>query len=220
MVHPVHLIRYSSQNLVRIAKGSSYFHFHASRKIQRVPSLVVGSNIPKGRMLHGGSNNFYDPSPPPILFDMVLSNDWTSALKRVKSHPHEASYRHPRGWTPLHCAVEVGAPLEFVQAVVEAFPKGLKLKDWKGRSAEEVALYNETRDYLKQVNKPSENVSNIDYLPSEKSVIMETATSDGVKLHAIAPQIEKISTELLSMEKTCRSLRKELDGLIEVVKQK
>ena len=60
------------------------------------------------RLFSGGSGGegFHTPQSPPPLFDLILRSDWNAALKRVEQYPREAHYRHPRGFTMLHCAVE------------------------------------------------------------------------------------------------------------------
>lgn len=181
--------------------------------------------IQRNRLSHG-IQNFYQPPTPPILFDMVLRNDWSNVLQRVKSHPHEASYRHPRGWTALHCSVEAGAPLDVVEAIVEAFPKSLNMKDWKGRRADEVALYPETKDYLKKNNSGdkamTERVTNNSSSCQYDDETLESASR--TQMSNISPELEeqivKVSEELVRLEETCQSLRKELTSLTEMLTRK
>ncbi|KAL7464505.1 hypothetical protein ACHAXS_004842 [Conticribra weissflogii] len=159
---------------------------------------------------------------------MVLRNDWSSVLERVKSHPHEVSYRHPRGWTALHCSVEAGAPIDVVESIVEAFPKCLDMKDWKGRSAEEVALYQETKDFLKEKiamylvaaeQEVTKNSSSGQYDDKTLEYVVSGAQNrnGSPEFHV---QIEKISNELARLEDTCRSLRKELRYLENILTRK
>ena len=155
----------------------------------------------------------YDPAHPPILFDLVLSADWKSALKRIASHPFEARYRHPRGYTLLHCAVEYGSPVELIDKMVKAHPEALQMKDWQGRSIVDVAINNETKSFL-------ENISQSDlqqtHDAAKESEMEEIGSGSNISLS----QMKAISRQLLEMETSCQSLRVQLDGLIEQVSKK
>mmetsp|Transcript_26214 Transcript_26214/g.55242 ORF Transcript_26214/g.55242 Transcript_26214/m.55242 type:complete len:231 (-) Transcript_26214:2173-2865(-) len=211
----------SRRSLVLNGKNNIFSLSYCKKTFAITPIIYIQRN----RSSHG-IQNFYQPPTPPILFDMVLRNDWSGVLQRVKSHPHEASYRHPRGWTALHCSVEAGAPLDVVEAIVEAFPKSLNMKDWKGRSAEEVALYRETRDYLKKINsgdlkiaeQVTYNTSSCRYDDETLESASRTQRSNGS--HELETQIEKISEELVRLEDACQSLRKELNSLTEMLTSK
>lgn len=151
----------------------------------------------------------FDTSPP-ILFDLILRSDWSAATRRVLIHPDEARYRHPRGYTILHCAVESGAPLEFVKAMVNAFPEGVGIRDWKGRSARDVALYNETKDFL---NRAENNDA-----CGSSTVLVDSSSGKPDENSEVLLRIEKISGEVSSIESSCKRLRKELDLLIAELK--
>ncbi|KAL3787898.1 hypothetical protein HJC23_000140 [Cyclotella cryptica] len=154
-------------------------------------------------------SNGFDTSPP-ILFDLILRSDWSAAMKRVSMHPNEARYRHPRGYTILHCAVESGAPLDFVKAMVNAFPQGLGIKDWKGRSPRDVALYNETKDFL---NKAEHNE-----LSGSAKVLVDSPSVEAGENYEVILQIERLKGEVSLLESSCQRIRKELDSLITKLK--
>lgn len=90
--------------------------------------------------------------PPPRIFDFIIQLRFDEVLKRVGSHPHEASYPHPRRWTALHACVEYGAPLEVVKALVYAYPDALEMKDWRGLTPIDIALSEELKEYLASVD--------------------------------------------------------------------
>jgi hypothetical protein len=161
------------------------------------------------RLFSGGSGGegFHTPQSPPPLFDLILRSDWNAALKRVEQYPREAHYRHPRGFTMLHCAVESGAPLEVITAIVHAFPGSLMQKDWKGRRAEDVALYNETKDFLRGIDSSKVN-----------PVTCTDASANTLACDEVVHQIEKLSKELLAIETRCSVLRTEMDVLIAKLK--
>ena len=157
----------------------------------------------------------YEPAHPPILFDLVLRSDWKSALKRVSSHPIEARYRHPRGYTLLHCAVEYGAPVELIDKMAKAHPEALGMKDWQGRSIVDVAVENDTKIFL-------EKLSLNDLQPETKQqnddVEKETTTEKRSNLSLV--QIEAISKQLIVIETSCHRLRTQLDALVDELKGK
>jgi hypothetical protein len=143
------------------------------------------------------------------LFDLILKSDWAAATKRVSSHPNEARYKHPRGYTMLHCAVESGAPLDFIKAMVHAYPEGVDMKDWKGRSVQDAALYEETTEFFKQYNSTNAN----DTEPIKGPRLMN---DDNVL--KIVKQVQKISNEVSSLEKSIQQLRNEMDVLVATLK--
>jgi hypothetical protein len=144
----------------------------------------------------------YPPQHPPTLFDLILKSDWAAASRQLAINPQEARYKHPRGYTMLHCAVESGAPLEFIQAMVNAYPEGVNLKDWKGRSVEEACLFPETKDWLRRFCNQS---------ASSKSDATITTLD-------ILHQLEKISSDVSSLERSCRNLQINVDALIAKLK--
>jgi hypothetical protein len=111
----------------------------------------------------------------------------------------------------LHSAVELGAPLEFVEAMVRTFPEGFKVKDWKGRLVGDVVLYNETKEFLSRALRGEGNdVTN--NVMADQSLISEQD-----KLQ-ILQQMEKVSGEISSLKKSCQRLSKEIDLLIAELK--
>ena len=156
----------------------------------------------------------YQSQHPPILFDLILQSDWAAAKKRVTNHPHEARYKHPRGYTMLHCTVESGAPIEFVEAMVNAFPQGVEMKDWKGRTVLDMCLYQETKEFL---NKYSNTDSTSEGADEDAAANSSSSQMYDDKLYIIQ-QIHKISDEATSLEASCQRLRKEIDVLIAKMK--
>lgn len=109
----------------------------------------------------------------------------------------------------LHCAVESGAPLDFIKAMVHAYPEGVDMKDWKGRSVQDAALYEETTEFFKQYNSTNAN----DTEPIKGPRLMN---DDNVL--KIVKQVQKISNEVSSLEKSIQQLRNEMDVLVATLK--
>ncbi|KAL7496192.1 hypothetical protein ACHAWT_009945 [Skeletonema menzelii] len=147
----------------------------------------------------------YEPAHPPILFDLVLRSDWKSALKRVSSHPIEARYRHPRGYTLLHCAVEYGAPVELIDMMAKAHPEALEMKDWQGRSIVDIAIENDTKVFLEKLAQ-----NDLQQTQQQKDVV-KGETSEEVGSNLSLTQMEAISKQLLEIETSCHRLRIQLD---------
>lgn len=152
----------------------------------------------------------YDPPHPPILFDLVLRSDWKSALKRVSSHPIEAKYRHPRGYTLLHCAVEYGAPVELIDKMTKAHPEALEMNDWQGRSIVDVATDSDTKVFLEKLAQ----------IGLQQTQLVEEGETDGVGSNLSLTQMNAISKQLLEIETSCRTLRNQLDALTNELKGK
>eukprot|EP00986_Skeletonema_menzelii_P006054 scaffold2287_cov135-Skeletonema_menzelii.AAC.5 len=147
----------------------------------------------------------YEPAHPPILFDLVLRSDWKSALKRVSSHPIEARYRHPRGYTLLHCAVEYGAPVELIDMMAKAHPEALEMKDWQGRSIVDIAIENDTKVFLEKL------AQNDLQQTQQQNDVVKGETSEEVGSNLSLTQMEAISKQLLEIETSCQRLRIQLD---------
>jgi hypothetical protein len=159
----------------------------------------------------------YDPPHPPILFDLILRADWKSALKRISSHPIEARYRHPRGYTLLHCAVEYQAPVELIDKMAKAHPEALEMTDWQGRSIVDVAIDSETKAFLEKLLSQNDDLQQTQ---QHHDVVEEGTTEEmGTNLSSLS-QMKAISKQLLEIETSCKSLRIQLDGLIEQVSEK
>lgn len=166
----------------------------------------------------------YDPPHPPILFDLVLRADWKSATKRITSHPIEARYRHPRGYTLLHCSVEYQAPIELIEMMAKAYPDALMMKDWQGRSIVDVAVNNETRAFLEQLSKSNlYNMQNDDEDKDDdedgKGISAEE-TGGPNNLSLSLSQMKSISKQLLEIETCCHKLRTQLDSLTDELEGK
>ncbi len=162
----------------------------------------------------------YDPPHPPILFDLVLRADWKSAIKRITSHPIEARYRHPRGYTLLHCSVEYQAPTELIEMMAKAYPEALMMKDWQGRSIVDVAVNNETKAFLEKISKSTlhnmQDDDDDDEDDTGKGISEETGGPNNLSLS----QMKSISKQLLEIETCCHKLRAQLDSLTDELEGK
>jgi hypothetical protein len=94
--------------------------------------------------------------------------------------------------------------------MVNAFPEGVGIRDWKGRSARDVALYNETKDYLNRAE--NNETSGSATMPVDSSSVTPDENNE------VLLRIEKISEEVSSLESSCQRLRNELDSLIAKLK--
>ena len=149
--------------------------------------------------------------PPPQLFDFIIQLRFDEALKRVKSHPHEVSYPHPRRWTALHACVEYGAPTEVVEALVHAYPDALNMKDWRGQTPMDVALTDELKEYLASIDIETGEGSD-----AEEIVQTDNLTANAVpeNSHAnVLQHIDKISQQVANLRRQCDSLEDEIRNL-------
>ena len=115
----------------------------------------------------------------------------------------------------LHCAVESGAPLECVKAMVHAFPDGVKMRDWKGRNVVDIALYDETKEFLSKYERG--NVMGTTTSTVSKEAITHPALMTENKSD-IVQQLEKTSNAISSLEHSCNELRNDIDILIAKLK--
>lgn len=147
--------------------------------------------------------------PPPQLFDFIIQLRFDEVLKRVKSHPHEVSYPHPRRWTALHACVEYGAPIEVVEAVVHAYPDALNMKDWRGQTPVGVALTDELKEYLASIDIETEGSDAVGDIPWDNSTV-EVAPENS---HNVLQHIDKISQQVANLRRQCDSLEDEIRNL-------
>ena len=161
----------------------------------------------------------YDPPHPPILFDLVLRADWKSAIKRITSHPIEARYRHPRGYTLLHCSVEYQAPIELIEMMAKAYPEALMMKDWQGRSIVDVAVNNESKTFLEQLSKRTLHKMQNEEEEEEDAGKGISAKETG-HINLSLSQMKSISKQLLEIETCCHELRTQLDSLTDELEGK
>ena len=161
-----------------------------------------------------GPPSTYDPPHPPILFDLVLRADWKSALNRVSSHPIEAKYRHPRGYTLLHCAVEYQAPIELIDKMTKAHPEALEMKDWQGRSIVDVAIDDDTKTFLEELIARNDSQPKPQLNESGNVTTMESGSN------ITLAQVAAISKQLHEIETSCHQLRIQLDALTKQTKEK
>jgi hypothetical protein len=156
----------------------------------------------------------YTPMSPPPLFDLCVRQSFDAALERVRTHPHEARFKHPRNWTALHCCVEHVAPLHLVKAIYKAHPESLTAKDWQGTTPEEAAVDLETKEFLKQQavllreqRHSVEETSETDPMPS----IGET--NDPMLLGKALAHATILSDQISLLHKTTSGLQREVEGL-------
>lgn len=150
--------------------------------------------------------------PPPQLFDFIIQLRFDEVLKRVKSHPHEVSYPHPRRWTALHACVEYGAPIEVVEALVEAHPDALNMKDWRGQTPTDVALTDELKEYLTSVDVESLLGKETEGTDTEGVNQIDNPTADGTPANPqrVLQHIHKISQQVTNMRRQCDVLDEQI----------
>lgn len=153
--------------------------------------------------------------PPPQLFDLIIQLRFDEALKRVKSHPHEVSYPHPRRWTALHACVEYGAPIEVVEALLEAYPDALVMKDWRGQTPLDVALTDELKLYLASVDVSSLFGSETGGRDVEGGIPTDNLAADVTpeNPHGVLQHIDKMSQQVANLRRQCDSLEDEIRNL-------
>jgi len=165
------------------------------------------------------------PRSPPPMFDSAVRRSFPQVLERAQSHPHEASYLHPRGWTTLHCCVEYDAPMDVIQAVYEAFPEALLKVDYRGQTPLDLALSEDCQDYLSRMQKRQQEV--VDETEEKQcqtrtnSINTTQATinhninqqyaDDGKKF--IMEHVENISKQITNLQTSCKLLEEELNEL-------
>ena len=148
--------------------------------------------------------------PPPQLFDFIIQLRFDEVLKRVKSHPHEVSYPHPRRWTALHACVEYGAPIEVVEALVHAYPDALNMKDWRGQTPLDVALTDVLKEYLASIDIETAEGSDADGIIQTDNLAVEVAPENS---HNVLQHIDKISQQVANLRRQCDSLEDEIRKL-------
>mmetsp|Transcript_2346 Transcript_2346/g.6823 ORF Transcript_2346/g.6823 Transcript_2346/m.6823 type:complete len:227 (+) Transcript_2346:153-833(+) len=157
--------------------------------------------------------------PPPRLFDLIIQIRFDEVLKRVKSHPHEVAYPHPRRWTALHACVEYGAPIQVVEALVKSYPNALNLKDWRGQTPIDAALTDEIKQYLASVDVASLG-GGAGGARSEKDASAATGSlADDVSAssHHLLQHVDKISEQALNLRHQCQNLEDEIRMLREAL---
>jgi hypothetical protein len=84
---------------------------------------------------------------PEGLYAPLLRNDWETALTVILHSPHWTKRIDPMQGSPLDIAIRVGAPVEVVTALLEAYPDATMIRDnnndlpchsacWNGISSE------------------------------------------------------------------------------------
>ena len=158
--------------------------------------------------------------PPPQLFDFIIQLRFDEVLKRVKSHPHEVGYPHPRRWTALHACVEYGAPIEVVDALVKTYPNALNMKDWRGQTPMDAALTDELRHYLASIDVASlgggagGSRSKEDASAATSSLLADDVSASS---HHLLQHIDKISEQVVNLRCQCQNLEDEIRILREAL---
>ena len=158
--------------------------------------------------------------PPPQLFDFIIQLRFDEVLKRVKSHPHEVGYPHPRRWTALHACVEDGAPIEVVEALVKTYPNALNMKDWRGQTPMDAALTDELRHYLASIDVASlgggagGSRSKEDASAATSSLLADDVSASS---HHLLQHIDKISEQVVNLRCQCQNLEDEIRILREAL---
>ena len=73
------------------------------------------------------------------LNTLIKMRNWSSATKKLASNPKSAAKARPDGYLPIHFACECGAPQEFIQALIDAFPLSIHATTWIGRTPFDLA---------------------------------------------------------------------------------
>eukprot|EP00957_Ditylum_brightwellii_P198993 15168242-Ditylum_brightwellii.AAC.1 len=221
-----------------------------------MPATVVSnkynknSSSPRHRLVMINSNiitkrQFSSPhsvSPPPLLFEYILQLRFNKVLERAQTHPYEARYTHPRGWTALHASVEYGAPLNVVKALVTIYPTALTKKDWKGNTPTDLALEQDVKDLLTQRaldlvkeqqreqsdamekdvpieqtmsehSQEAENECTTSNVLDTNSCHKATTTINNKDTKHLLEQIDLLSTQVIELTATCQKLSKQVDAL-------
>ena len=71
-------------------------------------------------------------SNAPLLYEYALVGDWESLMRRIVTHPREASYKDKCKNTPLHVSCRRQPPPEVVEALLNANPDALTSKTVDG----------------------------------------------------------------------------------------
>jgi len=141
----------------------------------------------------------------PKLYDYAFNSNFTDAIKRAVSHPHEAEYQSDDGNTALHWLAYYNAPLEAVQAVVKAYPGTLQIKDHDGHTPLDIAVHQ---------SSASEDV--IEFLSvSDQNLIREALEN----LFSLQTEVKRLtqnnivlSTQVTSLTDLCTMLRNDNDA--------
>jgi hypothetical protein len=164
----------------------------------------------------------YTPMSPPRLFDLCVRQAFDAALERIRTHPHEARFKHPRNWTALHCCVEHVAPLELVKAIYQAHPESLTAKDWQGITPQEAAVDLETKEFLKQETaQRREHGHAVKATPERNSAMLGIhagAVNDPVLLGKILAHATNLSEQISNLQKTTTGLQREVEQLMATLK--
>ncbi|CAB9499854.1 expressed unknown protein [Seminavis robusta] len=183
--------------------------------------------LPRGRFAIRSRASSYYPQPPPPLFDLCVRRAYGEALERVRAHPHEARFKHPRNWTALHCCVEHVAPLKLVKAIYEANPQSLTTTDWQGLTPQDAAVDLETKEFLRQqteLHQTAKNdTGNSTTIEEATGAISEQGTSstgtiydkanDPMLLGKVLVHANSLSDKISELNETTRALQNEVDAL-------
>lgn len=165
--------------------------------------------------------------PPPPLFDYAIRGQFDAVLARIRTHPFEATYRHPRQWTALHCCAEYKAPLEVVRAVYGAHPAAAAAKDWKGNAPADVALEEEVKDFLEEKRAEVEAEAATEGGEVSQSVADSSGGSDratkisspGTHASSALRCVDALSERVGALNNICRELQREVDLLRDEIKK-
>eukprot|EP00978_Attheya_sp_CCMP212_P034371 scaffold143762_cov53-Attheya_sp.AAC.5 len=158
------------------------------------------------------------PPGPPRLFDLAIQKSFKRVKERVQTHPYEASYRHPRRWTALHCVVEYGAPIDVIKAVYEAYPEALHATDYQGRTPHEVALSDDAKQFLKELQTAKSSTATTT-LPNQTTLSNVGIADTSVRpllpeeVQRIILHADTLSEQVSIVTATCLKLQSEVDEL-------
>lgn len=98
-------------------------------------ALSLSSSLSDSKASHGKGVKALPISDCTLLYTYILGKQWDSIHDRLQQVPDEASFwiidkNYPR--LPIHLACENSAPLEVIEALLNAYPEGCIAKDGSG----------------------------------------------------------------------------------------
>eukprot|EP00566_Odontella_aurita_P001170 CAMPEP_0113583336 /NCGR_PEP_ID=MMETSP0015_2-20120614/32456_1 /TAXON_ID=2838 /ORGANISM="Odontella" /LENGTH=241 /DNA_ID=CAMNT_0000488193 /DNA_START=211 /DNA_END=936 /DNA_ORIENTATION=+ /assembly_acc=CAM_ASM_000160 len=159
------------------------------------------------------------PLAPPPLFDYAIRKQFNEVLERARSHPGEASYRHPRRWTALHCCAEYLAPLDVVEAVYRANPSAATVEDWRGRTPAGVAVVEGVREFLERAAAGEVSAVVPDPVAEEGPGILGKTAAPGMDAQGMLSCVSALSERVRTLTKLCVELQSEVDSLRHEIKK-
>mmetsp|Transcript_10865 Transcript_10865/g.13302 ORF Transcript_10865/g.13302 Transcript_10865/m.13302 type:complete len:714 (+) Transcript_10865:85-2226(+) len=139
------------------------------------------------------------------LYELARSAQFYEMVSRAQTHPSEAKYQSVEGNTALHCCARKNAPIEAIQAIIDAAPSTINIKDLHGNTPLDVAV----------ICDANENI--IDALRTAKQELVRDALENLFTLESdvkvLTTNFGALSGQLDYVAETCSILRKENNDL-------